>query len=89
MKQLAALPLLERLFLAGSPAGDAELAMFRRMAQLEVLDLSATHVTECGLPHLAGLDKLLVLDLGSTAVADAGLPYLGMVSFDFKCWTSM
>ena len=49
---------------------------WRRMRNLEILDLHDNGITDDGLRGLAGLSKLRELNLGDTSIGDAGLVYL-------------
>ncbi|MCE9546537.1 MAG: protein kinase, partial [Planctomycetia bacterium] len=63
--------------LAGKPqVTDADLAKFRGLAQLELLNLSGTSVTDAGLDQLAGCTSLRDLDLSQTKITAAAAPSL-------------
>ena len=46
------------------------------LAQLQLLDLSGTQITNAGLEHLKGLTNVQMLYLKNTKVSDAGLEHL-------------
>ena len=66
---------LKEVSLAGTRAGDADLASLRG-TPIEILRLNGCNVTHRGLRYLADLPQLRRLDLGSTTVTDAGLGHL-------------
>ncbi len=73
-------PLTRDLPAEGRPpviASDTQLASIRDLAELKLLDLGGTRVTDAGIVHLAGLRHLKYLNLGDTQVTDAGLAQLG------------
>lgn len=63
--------------LAGTEAGDREMAYLESLPDLEVLVLRDTHVTDAGLEHLRPLAALSYLDLHGTQIGDAGLEIVG------------
>ena len=62
--------------LSGSRIGDAELACFADLPDVEVLDLSDTNVTDAGLAHLKGLTAMQMLILDGTRVTQDGIKML-------------
>lgn len=63
---------LREVVLAGKDqVGDADLAKFRGLAQLDLLNLSGTGITDAGLVNLAGCTGLRVLDLSRTKITPA------------------
>ena len=82
VRHLARLPKLRTLDLGGCAIGNAALEAIGRIASLERIILSWTHVTDAGVAHLAGCGALRVVDLSGTRTGDgaiaalAGLPAL-------------
>ncbi len=59
--------------LAGTAVADADLALFRDVPDVEVLDLSHTSVGDAGLDHLAGLEALEDLIVVDTRISKPAL----------------
>jgi len=64
------------LWLTGAKVGDADLVDLEGCARLEALSLSATGITDQGLPALARLQGLRQLSLAFTNVSDDNLAHL-------------
>ena len=73
---LAAVTGLRELRLENTPLKSDGLRMAAGMADLEVLSLRYSDVTNAGLAHLAGLGKLRELDLKGVDIGDEGLKTL-------------
>ncbi|KAA5547133.1 hypothetical protein FYK55_01580 [Roseiconus nitratireducens] len=93
LSQLADLPKLRSLILAGTPASDEHLESIANIATLENLDLRQCPVTDGGLAKLAGLKRLKAIKLSGkdsvTKVGDdalqslASLPNLKVLALDY------
>ena len=59
-----------------SEQGDDVLKHLNKLANLKVLQLSGTQVSDAGLKHLSSLTQLTILGLEATQVTDAGLKHL-------------
>lgn len=62
--------------LRGCRIGDADLACFTDLDDVDVLDLSETCVTDAGLEHLRGLIGMQMLILTQTQVTPHGVQML-------------
>jgi mono/diheme cytochrome c family protein len=76
LAELARIPSIQELNLAGAPLHDADLANIAALKNLAVLHLENTPITDEGLTHLGKLEELTYLNLFGTAVTDAGLKNL-------------
>jgi mono/diheme cytochrome c family protein len=76
LSELARIPSIQELNLAGVPLRDADLVKIATLRNLAVLHLENTPVTDEGLTHLGNLEELSYLNLFGTAVTDAGLQNL-------------
>ncbi|HEY7314651.1 MAG TPA: hypothetical protein VH643_35205, partial [Gemmataceae bacterium] len=76
LKEIARLPQLTGLCLAGTTITDSALEELAPLGNLEELNLGGTRVTDAGLAHLTRLPQLRSLDLTDTRVTDKGVPEL-------------
>ncbi len=60
----------------GSPVGDDDLELLRRMTKLRYLDLTDSRITDVGLENLEGLTRLEELYVHGTQVTDQGVKNL-------------
>lgn len=66
-------PVLKRVSLGNSGAGDETLAELSRHTSIENLELSNSKVTDAGIVHLTALKKLTAIYVSQTAVTGKGL----------------
>jgi hypothetical protein len=67
---------LERLTVFAPSFGNVEMAQLEGLANLQVLDLSRTSVSDDGLATLRSLRRLVCLQLGQTQISDAGVVHI-------------
>ena len=73
LQYLEGLDVLQKLWLNGTPVGDAGLVHLKKLPQLRYLVLwFDTRISDVGLKHLQGMSQLRELSLDDTNVTDAG-----------------
>jgi hypothetical protein len=76
LKELAGMPQLETLVLAGTPVTDQGIAELAHLPQLRHLVLANTHLTDAALDGLASCVRLQYVGLSRTRVTEAGVAKL-------------
>jgi hypothetical protein len=79
LRDLAPLPNLRGVNLAGTNATDADMAWLRACSQLELIDLSQVDIGDYGVAHLARLPRLRHLELSSDRISDRGCKALAEI----------
>jgi hypothetical protein len=76
LENIARLPGLIELNVAGAPISNKGMKHLEWLVRLRKLNLNGTNLSDTGLAHLKRLTHLEELDLGNTRVTDAGLAHL-------------
>jgi len=80
LRDLAPLPRLRGINLAGTNATDADMAWLGRCAELELIDLSQVDISDRGVAQLARLPRLRHLELASDRISDRGCKSLAAIA---------
>jgi len=68
----------------GGSTSDADLAVLKRLSDVQSIEVSDTNITDAGLEHLKGLTNLVYLNIENTHITDNGLEQLkGLTNLEY------